>query len=461
MLARVAAFAACVAMLASPARADGPLTLDDAMARVIAHHPELRAFEPLRVQRDAERAAAALPPPVVVGASLENALGSGDARLLTGMEFTLSLSSVLERDGKRSARDALATRRVDVLARRRETVRLDLLAETARRYLDVVLARELHVIATADVAQRERAVRGARQRVQAGASPESELLAAEAALARARLMLGRVSLHVTSARQQLAVLWGSGPAADAPFDAGTPDAAPDAGGSGASAAGAHSTILGPAFELAPADPRVLPATPGLPALLTLLDTTPDLALFIDEQHIREARLQLAQTAATADLGWQVGVRRLEASDDVALVGSVSMPLGARRHAAPAIAAAQAELVAIGIEREARGQALYSTLIDAHGRYGAARAEVLALQREVLPLLARAERAAERAYRAGAISYLEWAQLQAEQVQGARQALEVARDGQRALIEIQRLTGTPFVLEAVTHSTAGAANGDVR
>jgi cobalt-zinc-cadmium efflux system outer membrane protein len=62
----------------------------------------------------------------------------------------------------------------------------------------------------------------------------------------------------------------------------------------------------------------------------------------------------------------------------------------------------------------------------------------------LPKLARAESAAERAYRGGAISYLEWAQLQSERTNARKQQLEAALDAQRALIEIQRLTGQAFV-----------------
>ncbi len=68
---------------------------------------------------------------------------------------------------------------------------------------------------------------------------------------------------------------------------------------------------------------------------------------------------------------------------------------------------------------------------------------------VLPLLARAEAAAERAYRAGAISYLEWAQLQAERHDAGRQQLEAALAAQRALIELQRLTGQPLLAPAKT------------
>ena len=79
----------------------------------------------------------------------------------------------------------------------------------------------------------------------------------------------------------------------------------------------------------------------------------------------------------------------------------------------------------------------------------AQLEVQRLRDDVLPRLARAEGSAERAYRAGAISYLEWAQLQSESTAVRRQQLDVALDAQRALIEIQRLTGQAFVAGPVT------------
>ena len=68
--------------------------------------------------------------------------------------------------------------------------------------------------------------------------------------------------------------------------------------------------------------------------------------------------------------------------------------------------------------------------------------------DILPRLARAERAAERAYQAGAISYLEWAQLQSERIAVQREQLAAALEAHAALIEIQRLTGQPFVTGAV-------------
>lgn len=421
---RFAALAALVVALAVafPTRAADRLSLDDAFQRVADSHPDLRLFGSRRDVLSAELDRAALRPALIAGASVENALGTGEASGLQGAELTLTLASVLERGGKLDARRTLAQSRIDALAVEREARRLDLLAEVARRYLAIVAAQRQRDIAQLDIAQRQRTVAGARQRLQAGASPESVVLTAQAALARAELDRARAEQRLIAARQHLAVLWSE---------------------------------RDPTFDVAAADPLQLPAVAEFGALADLLDKTPELNQFVGERRIREARVQLARTAATPDLDWQIGVRRLQATDDFAMIGSVSIPLGASRRAEPEIRAAEAELASVEIEREAKGLSLYSTLAEAHGRYRTAQVEVSRLRRDVLPMLDKAEAAAERAYRAGAISYLEWAQLQSERTNARKQQLEAALDAQRALIEIQRLTGQAFLAGPVAQNEQGA------
>lgn len=412
-----AAVAACVVVItlavAFPAHAADPLTLDDAFVRVADTHPDLRLFGARRDVFTAELDRASLRPALVAGAEIENAFGTGEVSGLDGTEITLSLASVLERGGKLDARRTVAQSRIDALAVERETRRLDLLAEVARRYLAVVAAGQRASIARADIGQRQRTVAEALRRHEAGASPESVVLTAQAAQARAELDLAQAEQQASAARQHLAALWGE------------------------RAAG---------FEVAAGDPLQLPEVVDFATLADWLERTPELARFADEARVREARLQLARSEAVADVDWQVGIRRAQASDDFGLVAGVSIPLGAGDRAQPGIRAAHAELAALEIEREVAGLALYSTLAEAHGRYKVARLEVAGIGKDVLPRLARAESAAARAYRAGAASYLEWASLQAEHTAARRRQLDAALDAQRALIEIQRLTGQAFLAD---------------
>jgi cobalt-zinc-cadmium efflux system outer membrane protein len=191
----------------------------------------------------------------------------------------------------------------------------------------------------------------------------------------------------------------------------------------------------------------LPRLPDIAELLATLDQTPQLRRFADQARVHEARLQLAQSSRATDLEWQVGVRNLQAGDDWALVAGVALPIGNARRAEPSIRAARAAAEALAVERESTELVLEATLIQAHGQFAVASMEVAKIREDLLPRLARAESSAERAYRAGALSYLEWAQLQTETTAARRQQLTAAVDAHRALIEIQRLTGEPLVAPA--------------
>lgn len=415
MLRTKAALAAlwCCAVLALPAQAAPPaqsLDLRQAFALTLERHPDLRRLPLQQAALQADVDQAALTPTWVAGASLENALGSGAYRGADAAELTLSLGAALEPQARRDARVGLAQSRLDGLDIAAEGRRLDLLAEVARRFLDVLALQEEARALEATLAQRQAAAAAARRRVGAGASPASVQLGAEAAVARAELDLARTQAAADAARRRLALMWGGGPV---------------------------GALKG--------DLLVLPDTPDFEHLASLLERAPDLRRFASETRLREARLQLAQAQSRPDLEWQVGVRRLQGSDDWALMGGLSVPLGNRRRAEPGIRAARAELDALALEREASALDLRATLAEAHGRLAVDALAVRQTTDNVLPALERAEAAAGQAYRAGALSYLEWAQLQAELLSARRDRIAAARDFHRALIEIQRLTAEPFVL----------------
>jgi outer membrane protein, heavy metal efflux system len=410
---RWAAFAAATCLLCAPlpAQEARTLTLDEAFARLTARHPDLARFRYLRDRAQAELEGETQRPPLNASLEIENALGNDATSGFDAAEVTLSLASVLERGAKREARRAVADAQTQALGLVEEAKRLDLLAEVARRFLDLLAAQTLIQIAETELAQREQVVQASTQRVRAGASPDSVRLTAEAAVARARLQRERAQAETRAATQRLAALWN--------------DRVPD-------------------FDRVAGDPLLLPPAPSLDSLRALIDRSPELRRFADESRLREARVQLARSARTADIQWQAGVRRLESTNDWAAVAGLTMPLGSTGRAAPRVQAAQADLVALSLERESEEITLFATLIDARARLESASVEVAMARTDVLPRLQRAEQAAERAYRAGALSYLEWAQVQGETSATRREQLQAAIDGHRALIEIQRLTGESFV-----------------
>ena len=422
MLFRLAAFAALVVVFCGPllAQEQDTLTLDAVMARVVRQHPDLRLYNFTEQGLKAEADKAALTPGIRLNADVENALGTGNASGINGAEFTLSLASMLERGGKREARRALAASRISALGLERTAKELDLLAEVARRYLDVLAAQELQKITALDFAQRVRTVTAATRRVQAGASPESVRLTAEAMRARANLEQSRAKAIHESAWRRLAVLWGE------------------------TSAIKNQRVNGDAF--------LLPVLADFSALSDMLKNTPELKRFADQSRIREARLQLARSTQSPDLEWRVGLRRLQADGDWGIVAGIVMPLGSQRRAEADIKIAQAEIDSVALERESAGLLLEATLVQAYGQFNSAKIEVEQSRKDLLPRLQRAETSAEQAYRAGALSYLEWALLQSETTAARKQQLAAAFEAHRALIEIQRLTGEPFVVADIQADT---------
>lgn len=406
-----AALAAVVLVFCVAAQAQTPrtLTLDAAFERTIETHPALARFKHLRDSADAAVELEGLQAPLRVDVEIENAPRSNRDSSFDSAEATLSLASILERGGKREARVALAGAQRDSITTQEQQQRTDLLAEVARRYLDLLAYQSMADLAESDVVQRDKAVTAAAQRVRAGATPESVRLAAEGALARANLQRQRLRAQSMAATARLALLWSS---RELDFD----------------------RVSGNLLSV--------PETPSLTTLRSRIDQSPELRRIDGESRIREARLQLARSQRSADLEWRAGVRRLEEDGSWAAVVGVSVPLGTASRAGPGIRSAQAELAALGFERESEAMTLEATLLEAHFQLTAARDEVIAGRDSLLPKLAQAAASSERAFRAGALTYAEWSQIQSEVISARREQLLAALEAHRALIEIQRLTGTP-------------------
>lgn len=414
---RLAALAAGLMVLAvATGAAAQPFTLEDAHERVVQFHPDLRLFVPRRESLEADARAAALRPALEAQVDLENVLGSGPLQGTRSAELTLSLAGVLERGGKREARRALAAARIDALSVQRAATQLDLLAEATRRYLDLASLQAQRPLLDADLAQRQRIARAARQRFAAGAAPEASALAAEADIARAETRLAVVDAQRSAAWRRLSLLWGE------PASTAVPDVA--------------------------AVPEAAPVLPALAELTARLSATPELAAFADEARIREARLRLAETDGTTDLAWSVGVRRLQEGGDVGFVAGLSLPLGQRARAEPGIAAARAEREALAMSRESTALQLEAVAVDAWSQVEASALLAGRLDTDVLPRLERAAAQSERAYRAGALSYLEWAAVQTAITESRLALLEARVAAQRALIELQRLTADTWQAERV-------------
>jgi len=273
---------------------------------------ELQALEGRREQASAR-------PNPELELELENFAGSGDMSGTDALESTLALSQLIELGGRRDARIALATSEYDLLRAEQDVHRLDLQAEVARRFLDVVADQERLALArrTAQLATEVHA--GVQRRVDAARSPIAEASRADIARIRAELDVSDTERQLESSRYSLAASWGAARAD---------------------------------FSVARADLQQFPDVGTFDALASQLEENPDQLRYLSEQRMREAELRLAQATKTPGFTVGAGVRRFEETGDNAFVLSFSIPLAIANRNAGAIAESQARIAALPYARDA-------------------------------------------------------------------------------------------------------------
>ncbi len=386
------------------------LTLQAAIDRSLSGNPELKAFGYELTAQEARIEQASARAPMEMGMMVENVLGTGAHSGVKAAETTLTLGWLLERSA-RERRVDVAQAGLSVLQDDARVKRLDVAAETARRYLEVLRLQQQLVETRQASALAEETQRAVQIRVEAAKAPDAESARAYSQLARARLDEEQVEHELQTAKLRLTALWGQ---------------------SASTSASSTLVIAG--------DLLILPPLRDFESLRTQLQQNPELLHLVTTQRLREAEIKLAESRRR--LPWQVnvGVRRLEASDDQALIAGMTIPFGnpaasqgavklARAQAAQTLAQTESLNVQLGVE-------LFALYQDLKHAYTA----VDSLRDEVLPRMNEAMEQSRYAYERGRYSYMEWVAAQRELTEMRRALLEAAANAHRYRIEIERLTG---------------------
>jgi outer membrane protein, heavy metal efflux system len=393
--------------------AEGPLTLQQAVERTLERNLDLAAFEyEVQAQQGVLRQARARPS-VEVGLLVENAFGSGRRSSFDTAETTLSLGFFIER-GARARRTDVAMAGGELLTTEQRIQRLDIAAETARRF--VVLLERQQALEDARAATKlvEETVKAVEARVRAAKVPEAEQGRALAQLARIRLDEEHAEHELASARVRLAALWG---ATDADFSQ------------------VQGELLSP------------PALEPFETVRARITQNADFERLVSEKRMREAELRLAQLRSKP--AWQVtaGLRRFEDADDHAVVLGITVPLPSRDYAQGAIAQARAQSAHVDAKTQAMRARLEADLFALYQELRHTYTEVGTLRQEVLPRIEAALEQSRYAYERGRYGYIEWVTAQRELLDVRRALLEASAELYQFRIEIERLTGTALGLES--------------
>jgi cobalt-zinc-cadmium efflux system outer membrane protein len=396
----------------APAEA-GELTLAGAIDLALARNPTLRASRYELTAAQGRIVQAGLKPNPELGLELENFAGTGSVNALGALETTLRLSQVIELGGKLDLRRRVAEADREVLVLEQRTRELDVLGEVARRFIDVVAAQERVRYARSAETLASQTLDAIAARVNAARSPVAEQSRARIALTRAALEVRQAESELTAARHALAALWGDGE---------------------------------PAFPAANADLFRFEPNEPFQAFFDRLERSPEFLAFASEARLRDAEVRLAQAQARQDIAVELGVRRLEAADDWALVAGFVRPLGVRDRNQGAILEARARRAQTDAEREAALVTARAALFGVYQEMTTARARTETLRNEAVPQAQTALRETQAGYDVGRFSFLELVTAQQELLELQEAAIDSAASYHRSRAELERLTNEPLSTE---------------
>lgn len=390
--------------------ASGELTLAQAIELSLRRHPELIASGYELSAAQARILQAGVRPNPELGLEFENFAGGGEVGGVGALETTLSLSQVVELGGKRGLRVSVAEGDLDLISIEQRARQLDVLAAVTQRFIDVVAAQERARFAEQAVQLAQQTLEAIATRVEAARSPEAERSRARIALTRAQIEQAQARSELSAARYALAASWG--------------DAEPK-------------------FGDAQANLFSFPSSASFQSLLERLERNPDFVRFASEARLRDAELRLARAQARPDITFSLGVRRLEESNDTALVGGFSIPLPVSDRNRGAIREARVRRAQSDAERNAAFTRARAGLFGLYQEISAARLRSETLRSEAVPQAQTALEQTQYGYDRGRFSYLELVTAQEELLALQEAAIDAAADHHRLLAEIERLTSEPL------------------
>ena len=394
--------------------AEKPLTLGTAIALVLENNPQLQAAD-----FDAKAAAARIrqqsqKTPWQLGITFDNFAGSGESSGIDGLEAVITLGRVLELGDKHSLRGEVAQHNAGILRHEQNAQRLDLLAETATRYITAARVEAERELAKQQLTLMQSTLNAVEQRYKAGKAGEAERSRAQISLAKAELALEETSHRLANSHRQLAILWGE---------------------------------FIPAFNTISADLMRLQQEPGFASLDKALERNPAIASLATMERLADARIRLAEARSSPDLDIFAGPHAYNDTGDVGLFLHLKMPLGTGNRAQPFEDEASALAKKEPLLAKNKRLALRVTLFALHQELLHDRDRFLALRDRIIPAAEKALKSYTRGYNMGRYSLVELTQAQETLLQARIEAIDAAADHHQNRYQIDRLIGTDLTTGA--------------
>jgi cobalt-zinc-cadmium efflux system outer membrane protein len=388
----------------------GVISLREALALALVKNPDLAAFSWEVRAREAQTLQAGLLPNPGLSVLVEDVGGSGGFHGVQQAQTTITLSQLIELGGKRASRMQAASLTRDLAGWDYEVGRIEALTRVSQAFIDTLAAQQRSRLADELVGLAEEVARTVTERVKAGKVSPIEETKANIALSSARIERERARLTLEAARKRLAATWGS---------------------------------TTPRFERVEGDLDQVAPLPRLERLVERLARNPILARWAAEMAQRQALVQVERASAIPDITISGGYRRINETDDNALVIGVSIPLPLFNRSQGSILEARHRLAKAEAERRAAEVRVTSALADAYKALATAHAEAEGLRANVVPAAQSAFEGINEGYRLGKFGYLDVLDAQRTLFEARAGYLRAVADYHRAVAEVERLVGEPL------------------
>ena len=256
--------------------------------QLLAYPFAIREIEALKLQAEQK-------PLPEVAFDVENVAGTGQYKETNSAEVTLAFGQTVELGNKRDKRLVMQSTEQHRLATEFQVTELSVLAETHRRYLNLLYRQELIDLIQEQIRDVKSALLTTQIRAEAGSVLQADVSKMELTLSRLYLELVEAETDVKRASARLSAMWLE-----------------------------HRRDLKAIGNLS-----VIPAHIKITDVERIVQRSPLIRDLVAVEQVREAELQYTLAVGKVDPRFSVGFRHLEASGDQALVLGFSMPLALR------------------------------------------------------------------------------------------------------------------------------------
>jgi cobalt-zinc-cadmium efflux system outer membrane protein len=386
------------------------ITMADALALALNKNPLLKGFSAEIRAREGAALQAGLRPNPELGVELENFGGKNSLRGFKGAETTIAFSQLVERGGKLKTRRLVATLDKSLAEWDYQSKKLDVLAATAKAFLEVLIAQKQVALNDELLKLAEQTTTAVSEKVDAGKVSPVEKSRAQIELAAAQIETNKAIRELEAARRRLAGFWGADRA-----DFGQ--------------------LVGQLNNIS--------ALPDEESLKEYLSNNPDMARWSTEIERSNATLRLARAEGKPDLTWSAGFRNSRETNENAFLIGVSMPIPFFNRNQGGVSEARARIDKAHSEHQTAKISLGTALSDVWQSLSAAYTEVVALRDEILPGAQATYEATELGYREGKLDFLQMLDAQRTLFTVKRQYLLSLGAYHLANTDMERLVGVPL------------------